>query len=92
MTMTCVAGEGRVDRNLGGSYIGSDRQLVSAKIHSQRSVGVLLEFGSERACAPPALSVLNLGRLQCVVLPVKRDCSPDNPNSPGDYSSCVHEE
>ena len=48
-----------------------------------------LEFGSERACAPPALSALNLGRLQRVVLPVKRDRSPDNPNTPGDYSSCV---
>ena len=35
---------------------------------------------------------LNLGRLQRVVLPVKRDCSADNPNSPGDYSSCAHEE
>ena len=48
-----------------------------------------LEFGSERACAPPALSALNLGRPQRVVLPVTRDCSPDNPNTPGDYSSCV---
>ena len=38
-----------------------------------------LEFGSERACAPPALSALNLGRPQRVVLPVTRDCSPDNP-------------
>ena len=27
----------------------------------------------------------NLGRLLRVVLPVKRDCSADNPNSPGDY-------
>ena len=31
-----------------------------------------LEFGSERACAPPALSALNLGRLLRVVLPVKK--------------------
>ena len=62
---------------------------VSVSAVSRR---VLLEFGSERACAPPALSALNLGRLQRVVLPVKRDCSPDNPNSPGDYSSCAHEE
>ena len=44
------------------------------------------EFVSERACAPPALSALNLGRLLRVVLPVKRDCSVDNPNSPADYS------
>ena len=50
-----------------------------------------LEFVSERACAPPALSALNLGRLQRVVLPVKRDRSPDNPNGPCDYSSCVPE-
>ena len=41
-----------------------------------------LEFGSERACAPPALSALNLGRLLRVVLPVKRDRSPDNPKVP----------
>ena len=41
-----------------------------------------LEFGSERACAPPALSALNLGRLQRVVLPVKKDCSSDNPKVP----------
>ena len=27
-----------------------------------------------------------LGRLRRVVLPVKRDCSVDNPNSPGDYT------
>ena len=33
-----------------------------------------------------------LGRLLRVVLPVKRDCSPDNPKTPGDYSSCAHEE
>ena len=33
-----------------------------------------------------------LGRLLRVVLPVKRDRSPDNPNSPGDYSSCALEE
>ena len=58
----------------------------------QKTRRVLLEFGSERACAPPALSALNLGRLQRVVLPVKRDCSADNPNTPGDYSSCAHEE
>ena len=48
-----------------------------------------LEFGSERACAPPALSALNLGRLLRVVLPVRRDCSADNPNTPCDSSSCV---
>ena len=30
-----------------------------------------------------------LGRLQRVVLPVKRDRSPDNPKPSGDYSSCV---
>ena len=48
--------------------------------------GGVLKFGSERACAPPALSALNLGRLQRVVLPVKRDCSVDNPNTPGDYN------
>ena len=58
----------------------------------QKTRRVSLEFGSERACAPPALSALNLGRLLRVVLPVKRDCSVDNPNSPGDYSSCAHEE
>ena len=31
-----------------------------------------MKFGSERACAPPALSALNLGRLLRVVLPVKK--------------------
>ena len=46
--------------------------------------GGLLKFGSERACAPPALSATrtHLGRLRRVVLPVKRDCSPDNPKVP----------
>ena len=34
----------------------------------------------------------HLGRLQRVVLPVKRDCSADNPNSPCDYFSCAPEE
>ena len=33
-----------------------------------------------------------LGRLQRVVLPVKRDRSPGNPNTAGDYSSCALEE
>ena len=58
----------------------------------QKTRRVSLEFGSERACAPPALSALNLGRLLRVVLHVKRDCSADNPISPGDYSSCALEE
>ena len=65
--------------------VGSDGPAVPGK---SRAGGVVC-FGSERACAPPALSALNLGRLLRVVLPVKRDRSPDNPNSPGDYSSCV---
>ena len=34
----------------------------------------------------------HLGRLQRVVLPVKRDRSADNPNSPCDYFSCAPEE
>ena len=61
----------------------------------QNTRRVSLEFGSERACAPPALSALNLGRLLRVVrgaLPVKRDRSADNPNSACDYSSCAPEE
>ena len=33
-----------------------------------------------------------LGRLRRVVLPVKRDCSANNPNSAGDYFSCAPEE
>ena len=66
--------------------VGSDGPAVPGK-----SRAGLLKFGSERACAPPALSATHthLGRLRRVVLPVKRDRSPGNPNSPGDYSSCV---
>ena len=45
-----------------------------------------LHTGCERACAPPSTL---LGRLQRVVLPVKRDRSPDNPKVCGDYSSCA---
>ena len=48
-----------------------------------------LHTGCERACAPPSTL---LRRLRRVVLPVKRDCRTDNPNSAGDYSSCAHEE
>ena len=48
-----------------------------------------LHTGCQRACAPPSTL---LGRLQRVVLPVKRDRSPGNPNTPGDYSSCAPEE
>ena len=68
--------------------VGSDGPAVPGKSRA----GGVLKFGSERACAPPALSALNLRRLLRVVLPVKRDCSADNPNSAGDYSSCAHEE
>ena len=73
-----------------GSYSG--RLVHFWPSYSAVSRRVSLEFGSERACAPPALSALNLGRLLRVVLPVKRDCSADNPNTPGDYSSCALEE
>ena len=58
---------------------------------ANRCVGWTLTLKFERLRLR-ALSALNLGRLLRVVLPVKRDCSADNPNSPGDYSSCAHEE
>ena len=73
-----------------GSYSG--RLVHFWPSYSAVSRRVSLEFGSESACAPPTLSALNLGRLLRVVLPVKRDCSADNPNSPCDYSSCALEE
>ena len=78
----------------GWCYIGPDRRCLGRLACRElgRLPECLLKFGSERACAPPALSALNLGRLQRVVLPVKRDSRVDNPNSPGDYSSCAHEE
>ena len=57
-----------------------------ARPNTQRARPVL---GRSTALALPAV---HRSVRACVRLPVKRDCSPDNPNSPGDYSSCAHEE
>ena len=58
-----------------------EREKVNADTHAPRG-------GKADGGEPQTL----LGRLQRVVLPVKRDRSSDNPNSPGDYSSCAPEE
>ena len=75
----------------GWCYIGPDRRCLGRLACRElgRLPECLLKFGSERACAPPALSALNLGRLLRVVLPVKRDRSPGNPKVCRDYSSCA---
>ena len=57
------------------------REQVNADTHAPRG-------GKADGGEPQTL----LGRLQRVVLPVKRDRSPDNPNTAGDYSSCALEE
>ena len=58
-----------------------EREKVNADTHAPRG-------GKADGGEPQTL----LGRLQRVVLPVKRDRSPDNPNTAGDYSSCALEE
>ena len=58
-----------------------EREKVNADTHAPRG-------GKADGGEPQTL----LGRLQRVVLPVKRDRSPDKPNSAGDYSSCALEE
>ena len=58
----------------GWCYIGPDRRCLGRLACRElgRLPECLLKFGSERACAPPALYALNLGRLLRVVLPVKK--------------------
>ena len=58
-----------------------EREKVNADTHAPR--GEQADGGEPQTI---------LGRLRRVVLPVKRDCSADNPNTPGDYSSCAPEE
>ena len=58
-----------------------EREKVNADTHAPRG-------GKADGGEPQTI----LGRLRRVVLPVKRDSSADNPNTPGDYSSCTHEE
>ena len=58
-----------------------EREKVNADTHAPRG-------GKADGGEPQTL----LGRLRRVVLPVKRDSSADNPNTPGDYSSCAPEE
>ena len=58
----------KVSRNLGGFYRNNETKF--GWVSGETLPGGLLKFGSERACAPPALSALNLGRLLCA------SCSP----------------